>query len=108
MTDEVTSRAEVESRILQRAIVRLRMRIMGTVCAMVGGVGLFLVTAWHVLRGGDQPAPNLNLLNNYFPGYSVSWSGAFLGLAYGALAGAVLGGLVAWIYNHIAGRNRPA
>ena len=45
---------------------------------------------------------HLGLLSNFFPGYSVTWAGAFIGFFYGALSGAVIGWSVAWVYNQVA------
>ena len=60
------------------------------------------VTAWLLVRGGEDVGAHLSLLGQYFPGYVVSWPGAFLGLLYGGLVGAVVGWLTAWIYNTLA------
>lgn len=92
------------SEVVRKAIVRLRARVMALVCGLVGGTGLFLVTVWHILRSEVRPAPNLGLLDNYFPGYSVSWPGALLGFVYGAVTGAVIGWVVSWLYNLVANR----
>jgi len=97
-----------ERELIRNAVVRLRSRVMSLVFAMVGGAGLFLTTVWHVIRNGQNKGPNIALLDNYFPGYTVSWPGAFLGLAYGAVTGAVLGWVVAWIYNRVATRREEA
>jgi hypothetical protein len=42
---------------------------------------------------------HLALLANFLPGYSVSWLGSLVGLAYGFLIGSVLGALVATVWN---------
>ena len=70
---------------------------------MVMGCGLFAATAWLVIKGGPTVGPTLGLLRAYYPGYSVTWPGAFVGFAYGALTGAVLGWCVASLYNFLAG-----
>jgi hypothetical protein len=70
---------------------------------MVCGFGLFGATAWLLLRGGTDVGKTLGLLSNYFPGYTVTWGGAFVGLVYGIVAGAVLGFGTAWIYNQVTG-----
>jgi len=80
---------------------------MAVTFGLVGGTGLFVLTAWLLVRGGDPVGPHLALLNNYFPGYSVSWPGAFIGLAYGALVGALVGWSTAWLYNWIAASRLP-
>jgi len=93
--------------IVRIAVVRLRARVMALVGAMVGGAGVSLTTVWHVLQRGNLETPDLRLLGNYFPGYTVSWSGACLGLIYGAIGGAVLGWIVAWVYNRVSMIRHP-
>lgn len=99
-----TTRAADERNIIRNAVVRMRARIMSIVFGMVGGSGVFLATAWLLLRGGKNVGAHLGLLNNYFPGYTVTWGGAFIGFFWGAVVGAVLGWAVAWLYNQIAER----
>lgn len=91
-----------EERLIEAAVARMRAGVMAIVFGMVGGLGLFLATAWLLVRGGEDVGRNLGLLSNYFPGYSVTWAGSLVGLAYGALVGAILGWSLAWIYNRIA------
>ena len=79
--------------------VRLNAMIQGIVTAVLVGAGLFMATNWLVLKGGDVVGPRLALLNQFFPGYDVSFLGSFVGLAYGALVGFIVGYLVAVIYN---------
>jgi hypothetical protein len=93
------ARYEAEVRQLQRAIARLRASVMGIVFGAVGGAAIFVATAWLLIRGGKVVGPHLALLGNYFPGYSVSWPGAFIGFLYGALVGAVGAWCVTWVYN---------
>lgn len=94
--------SETEARLIEAAIARLRAGVMAIVFGMVCGLGLFLATAWLLVRGGPNVGPTLGLLRHYFPGYSVTWPGSLIGLAYGTLVGAIGGGLVAWLYNRIA------
>ena len=90
--------------LVKRTIAKLRTAIVAVVTGMVLGSGLFLATAWLVVKGGPTVGPTLGLLRAYYPGYSVTWGGAFVGFAYGALTGAALGWCVATLYNFLAGR----
>ena len=68
----------------------------GVLCAVL----LFLATAILLLQvvPDDYPVgPHLGDLANYFPGYSVTWPGAFIGAFYGFCVGAV-GGFAAAAY----------
>lgn len=96
--------AERERKALESAMSRLRASVMAVVFGLVGGGGLFLATAWLLLRGGDPVGPHLALLGNYFPGFEVTWGGSLVGFAYGALVGAAGGWSLAWLYNWIAAR----
>lgn len=89
--------------LLGRATARLRASILATSFAIFGGTGLFVATAWLVLQGGEVVGPHLGLLGVYFPGYTVSWPGAFVGFAYGAITGGGMGWAIAWLYNRFAG-----
>ncbi len=93
---------ERERVLLGRATARLRASILSTAFAIIGGTGLFLATAWLLIQGGEVVGPHLGLLGVYFPGYSVSWPGAFLGFLYGAITGGVMGWAIAWFYNRFA------
>ena len=100
MTDRTA--VEAERVLIERAVARLRAGIMAIVFGMVCGTGLWVATAWLLIRGGHNVGMHLGLLRNFFPGYSVTWPGSFVGFFYGALAGAVAGYSIGWIYNRIA------
>jgi len=93
---------KAEDQLLRIAVVRLRSRVLAMVFAMLGGITLFIATAWLLVQGGPNVGLHLGLLNNFLPGYSVTWPGAFLGFVYGALIGGVLGWSVAQIYNRVS------
>jgi hypothetical protein len=93
---------KLEQELIRTATVRLRSRVMAMVFGMVGGTGLFVATVWLVAQGGSDVGLHLGLLNNFFPGYSVTWFGAFVGFFYGTVSGAIAGWSVAWVYNQVA------
>ena len=98
---------EAEWALINHAVARLRASVMALVFGLTAGTGLFIATAWLVIRGGVQVGQTLGLLRHYFPGYSVTWPGAFIGFFYLLLVGGVVGWLIAFIYNQIvAMRNR--
>ena len=74
---------------------------LAIVCAIIGGVGLFVMTAWLVIEGGPDVGQHLRLLSNYFFGYTVTWWGSIVGLFYGALCGGVVGWAIGTIYNKV-------
>lgn len=91
--------------LIVRAVARLRAGILAVTFAAVGGCGLFVATAWLLVRGGANVGQHLSLVGIYFPGYRVTWPGAVVGFFWGAVAGAVLGGSLAWLYNRLAFRH---
>jgi len=97
-----------ERRLLAHAIARMRSRVMAISCAVIGGFGLLLATLLHLPRERAPSSLDITLLANYLPGYSVSWGGALLGFAYGAVAGALVGGVFGWAYNRLAMRDPAA
>ena len=99
---------KLEHELIQTAIVRLRSRVMAMVFGMVGGTGLFVATVWLLARQGADVGRHLRLLSNFFPGYSVTWYGAFIGFFYGALVGAIMGWSVARVYNQVVDKSRPS
>jgi hypothetical protein len=84
-----------------QAIARIRTNALAVVCALIGGLGLFAMTVWLLIKGGPHVGKNLQLLSNYFIGYTVTWSGSVVGLFYGALCGGVIGWAVGTTYNSI-------
>ena len=96
--------ASSQHALVSAAIARLRAKVMALVFAAVCGAGLFAATAWLVVRGGQNVGAHLQLLDNYFPGYAVTWPGAFIGALYGAAFGGIVGWTIAWIYNRVAAR----
>lgn len=81
--------------------LNLNTRILGIALGVPCGLIVFLATIWLVLKGGEVVGPHLQLLSQYFPGYSVTYSGSIIGLFYGFVAGYFSGFFIAWIYNMV-------
>jgi hypothetical protein len=90
-----------EATAISQAVVSIHAGVLAVTCAVVGGLGLFILTAWLVIKGGPQVGLHLRLLGHYFPGYSVTWPGSIVGLLYGAVLGAVIGWAIGRIYNGV-------
>jgi len=84
---------------LLKAAIRMNMIVMGIAFGLLGGSILWLGTVLLVLRGGINVGPHLSLLSVFLPGYSVSWSGAWIGLAWGFVFGALSGAILYWSYS---------
>lgn len=76
----------------------LHKRALGIACGVVGGGLVFAATLFHltVLRGDPT---GIQLLDEYFYGYEVSWRGAFVGLFWGFLTCSVFGWFAAFLRN---------
>ncbi len=113
---EVEKRALVEGRltpsiaaeetledVLAAAFARYDSLALGLALAIVSGVGLFLTTAWVLLRAERDSTEMLSRVGQYLLGYDVSWGGAMLGLIGAGVFGFVVGFGVAWLINLIIG-----
>ena len=83
-------------------LLRLNAKVQGIVIGILAGLGLFIVTNWLVLKGGDVVGPHLALLGQFFIGYQVTFVGSLIGSAYASVCGFVIGYAVAGLYNWIA------
>lgn len=93
---------EAEGIALRAAVARLRTGSVAIVVGFFSGTSLLLATLWLVVRGGPDIGRHLGLLRHYFPGYTVSVLGAFVGFAYAAALGVIVGWCTASIYNRFA------
>jgi hypothetical protein len=87
--------------VLTRVFLKLDRMAMGLSLGTTAGLLLFLGTLSLVLKGGDVVGPNLQLLNQFFPGYSVTAPGSVVGLGYGFIGGFVGGWSFAFLRNSI-------
>ena len=72
---------------------------LGGAVGATAGVFLGLVTLFLVLKGGDDVGANLRLLAQYFPGFTVSYPGSLLSVAYGLIGGFAAGWSFALVRN---------
>jgi len=104
-SEESRRRRHIEERLRVHAFARLRPVALGTALGIVTGAGLSLSTAFLLARAALWPPPDgrvgplLGLLGHFFPGYAVTWTGAFMGLPYGFALGFGLGALLAGLVN---------
>ncbi|MDQ3215975.1 MAG: hypothetical protein M3P99_07880 [Pseudomonadota bacterium] len=84
---------------LLKAAIRMNMIVMGIAFGLLGGSILWLGTVLLILRGGNNVGLHLSLLSVFLPGYSVTWSGAWIGLAWGFVFGALSGAILYWSYS---------
>lgn len=84
------------------ALARLNARAWGVAIGLLFGGGLFVATMFLVLKGGQNVGAHLSLLSVYFPGYTVTILGAFIGFVYGFVVGYALGRVIGAVYNRLA------
>lgn len=89
---------------VQASLMRLNARAWGISVGLLMGGGLFLATILLVIRGGPNVGQHLSLLGVFFPGYGVTWLGAFVGFIYGFVLGYGLGRIIGSVYNRLAFR----
>lgn len=73
------------------AFAPLHRLALGVATGVVMGGAIFLSTFCLLLKGGYPVGPNLSLLGQFMYGYTVTFSGAFVGLAWGFGVGFFLG-----------------
>lgn len=88
-----------EDELLLKAVLGLNNTILGVVMGTIAGLVLFVATLFLVLKGGTDVGAHLSLLNQYFPGYHVTYVGSVIGLIYGFASGFLVGWGIAWLYN---------
>jgi hypothetical protein len=98
---KINERLEVEEQKLFSGVLSLNSKVIGLVLGLVCGLFIFIATNWLVIKGGDTVGPHLELLNQFFIGYRVTFFGSFIGFAYGFALGTLGGAMIGWIYNKI-------
>lgn len=93
-----------DSSTVQASLLRLNARAWGISTGLLLGGGLFLATIFLVIRGGPMVGQHLSMLRIFFPGYSVTWLGAFIGFVYAFVIGYGLGRIIGSVYNRLAFR----
>jgi len=81
----------------EEAFPRIHKLALGVAIGLTSGVSIWLLTIVRVmLRPGGIP---MNLLKEFFYGYTVTWSGAFVGFAWAFACGFVGGWLLGFVHN---------
>lgn len=93
---------------LFNAILGINSKMFGLILGLLTGSVIFIATNWLVLKGGYTDeighyivGPHLQLLSQFFIGYTVSFVGSFIGFAYGFACGTLAGATIGSIYNKL-------
>lgn len=87
---------------IAKAVVQLNAKLLGVVFGTLLGLGLFLVTIFLVVKGGENVGQHLVLLSQFFPGYSVTYLGSVIGFVYAFAVGMIVGSVLGAVYNKVA------
>jgi hypothetical protein len=91
--------SKTNDEILVQTFARVHAVALGAACGILLGSGILAATVILLLKGGQRVGQNLVLLAQYFPGYSVTWTGSVIGAFYGIAVGFALGWLMASMRN---------
>jgi hypothetical protein len=89
---------------VRMTLLRLNARAWGISFGLTLGGALFLATAFLLVKGGPLVGQHLQLLSAFFPGYRVTWLGAFIGFIYAFVVGYGIGRVIGEVYNRLAVR----
>jgi len=100
----IPTRVETESKlsvddIIEKVFARLDPIALGVSIGTVFGIFIFWTTSILLLKGGEVVGPRLGLLAQYFHGFEVSWTGAFIGFFEAGFLGFLLGSSIAFLRN---------
>src|SRR5205814_10593752 len=93
----VSAKSEPINGQLLSAAVRLNVWISALGLGLGFGLLLFLGTNMSVMLS-QRPGRYLNLLGVFMPGYSASIGGAWVGLLWGTIYGAIFGYVLIWLH----------
>lgn len=101
MTAQLTG-GEPLPRALELAFAPLYKKAFGLAVGTAAGLSVVALTAVHLIAQ-PQEALNIELLSEYFYGYTVSWPGVLVGALWGFFSGFVAGWFVAFCRNLMLG-----
>jgi hypothetical protein len=82
--------------------MKLNVWAFGLACALIWGLGLFVLTWWIIAFDGQTG--EATTFGRIYRGYSISALGSVIGLVWAFVDGLIGGVIFAWLYNLLAGR----
>jgi hypothetical protein len=92
---------DTAEKLIVQSLAKLDGLALGISLGTLFGLLIFFATNILIIKGGDVIGPNLILLNQYFIGYEITFTGSLIGLAYGFVSGFILGWLIAFLRNFV-------
>lgn len=80
--------------------MKLSVKALALTSGILWGASVCLATLWLLMMGYDGRL--ISQLDHFYLGYTFSAVGAFVGLVWGFVDGAVCGAIFAWLYNKLA------
>jgi hypothetical protein len=103
MQSSMRPQQSIFDEVLIKAFARMDKLAFAIAVGSVCGLAIFAATIWLIVKGGEVVGPNLQLVGQYFIGYTVTVKGAFIGLGYSFLWGFIWGWLFAYLRNLFLG-----
>lgn len=85
--------------------MKLNVRAFALTCALLWGLGVFILTWWIIAF--DGPTGEITWLGRVYRGYSISPTGSVIGLLWAFLDGLAGGAVFAWLYNLLSRGSAP-
>lgn len=85
------------------AFAKLDKLAFATALGTVAGLTVAIATLWLVIKDGEQVGQNLQLMGQFFQGYTVTVSGALVGFVYSFTSAFLWGWLFAYLRNFVLG-----
>jgi hypothetical protein len=82
--------------------MKLNVKAFALTCAIIWGLGLFLITWWIIIFGGATGEPTF--IGRVYLGYCISPLGSIIGLLWACVDGLIGGAIFAWLYNLLTPR----
>jgi hypothetical protein len=96
------NQSDTDKAILMAAFAKMDPVALAVALGSIWALLLAFATAVLIVKGapaGYEVGPHLGLIGIYLPGYEVSWSGALIGAAYVWFLGAIVGFILAVLWN---------
>ncbi len=94
----MTEMDDQQARAAARALIRFNALMLGFTIAFITSAAVFFLTLGLTLWGGENVGPFLGQLHYFFPGYTVSFGGAFIGALWAGAVGFGVGGVMGLAY----------
>jgi hypothetical protein len=86
----------------EKAIMKLDVRAFAMTCALIWGLGIFVLTWWIIAFDGVTTDPTI--IGKVYRGYTLTPMGSVIGLIWGLVDGLIGGAIFAWLYNQLNSR----